>query len=64
MAVVWLPEGEAVTPNPLSLIKVPATTLTKEAITRMRTRSAKIVKSFCALRPMESRIISPTDLPL
>ena len=43
--------------------KVPATMLTKEAITRINTRSAKMMKSFFALDPMESSMISPTDLP-
>ena len=35
----------------------------KEAITRISTRSAKMMKSFLALDPMESSMISPTDLP-
>ena len=43
--------------------KVPATTFTKDAITRINTRSAKIIKSFFALEPIESLMISPTDFP-
>ena len=64
IAVVWFPVGAVETPKPPSLMKVPATTLTKDAITRISTSSAKIVKSFWALFPMESRMISPTDFPL
>ena len=63
MAVVSLPVTVPVVRPTLSEAKVPATTLTKEATTRISTSRAKIRKSLWALGPMESRMTSPMDLP-
>ena len=68
IAVVWLFVGFETRPNitglPAAVKKVPATTFTNEAITRIRTRSAKMIKSFFAFAPIVSLMISPTDFPL
>ena len=42
---------------------VPATTFTNDAITRINTRSAKMMNNFFAVFPIDDLIISPTDLP-
>ena len=64
IAVVWFPLGLPTKPKePAAEKNVPATTFTNEAITRISTRRAKIIKSFFAFDPIESLMISPTDFP-
>ncbi len=46
-----------------ALAKVPATTLTNEAMTKIKTKSAKRMKSFFEVFPIEALMISPTDFP-
>ena len=66
IAVVSLP----VTASPVVMteaasldMKVPATTFTKDAMTRIRTSRAKMRKRVLAFLPIVSPMISPTDLP-
>ena len=56
--------GIAGSPSFATETKVPATTAVKEAITRIRTSSAKMVNSLCALTPMLSLMTSPMEPPL
>ena len=69
MAVAWLLFGFVTKPKatlPASsgaVRKVPATTFTKDAMTRISTSSAKMMNRRLARSPMEVRMISPTDLP-
>ena len=42
---------------------VPATTFTKDAMTRISTSKAKIMKSRFAVFPIVSLMISPRDFP-
>ena len=56
----------AFAPSAISLavvINVPATTLTKDAITRIKTIRVKMMKSFFAIFPMDWLMISPTVFP-
>ena len=67
IAVDCAPVGFVTKPNVFAasaaVKKVPATTFTNEAITRISTRRAKIIKSFFAFEPIESLMISPTVFP-
>ncbi len=69
IAVVWFPVGFKTNPNlpeaksSAEVKKVEATTLTNEAITRIKTRRAKMMKSFFEALPIVDLMISPTDFP-
>ena len=72
IAVVWLFVSPwAFVTKPVTIFpassgfvrNVPATTFTNEAITRIKTRSAKIMKSLFEVFPIEALMISPTDFP-
>ena len=56
--------GIAGSPSFATETKVPATTAVKEAITRIRTSSAKMVNRRCARTPMFSLMTSPMEPPL